>query len=422
MFLILWNKQEKQSLMSNYIYTEVIVCMLQALSNKGALITLVSLTRAEIDGYKKNCRFYCPVCKELVMIKAGKRMIPHFSHYPKSRCPENKGGEGPYHERGKLLLFQWLQSQHLHVELEPYLKEIKQQPDILLTINHKRIAIEYQCARIVIEHIQKRNKGYKQAGIIPIWILGAKHFKRHGKNHLKLDQFTNQFIHQFSPTSSLRIFYFCPKTLQLTIFQDIYMTKMGQAVGRIYFNKLHQMRFTDLFTEMLLPKSDLYQLWKREKQKFRLGSNKRLYGRELAWRQWLYLQETHLEYLPSMIYLPVSAQYLMKTPPWDWQSRLYMRIINPLSVSSQFSLQQSMKVLRNHFYEPSHFPLIKSTEHPIKQYFHLLEQLEIIQQQSSDQFIKLKTIPFHKHVDDALISDDLILDELILKSRNKIRA
>src|SRR5690625_6633327 len=86
-----------------------------------------------------------------------------------------------YHEKGKLLLYQWLKSQQLHVELEPYLKEIKQQPDILLLLQGKIIAIEYQCARIPIRDIQRRNNGYKQRGIIPIWILGAKQFKRQGK-------------------------------------------------------------------------------------------------------------------------------------------------------------------------------------------------------------------------------------------------
>src|SRR5690625_1434985 len=396
--------------------------MLQAQSNRGELITLASLTEAEINSYRIDYQFYCPACKELVMIKAGQKVIPHFAHYPKSKCAEARGGEGPYHERGKLLLYQWLKSQHLQVELEPYLRHIKQQPDLLLTINDKRIAIEYQCARIPIEDIQKRNKGYEQAGIIPIWILGAKQFKRQGKFHLKIDQFTKQFIHQFSPSSSQKLLYLCPETLQLTIFHDIYMTRTGQAVGRFYFTKLYEIKITDLFRENRFLETDLYQLWKNEIRKFRLGSGKRLYGKDLAWRQWLYLQQIHLEHLPSMIHLPVSAQHLMKTPPWDWQSRLYIGIIDPLPIGSQFTLKHSKTILRNHFYRQSHFPLIKSTEDPIQQYFHLLEQLEIIKKQSSDHFTKLRAVSFHKHLEDALLSDDLIMKELILKSRNKLRA
>src|SRR5690625_2120567 len=116
--------------MSNYSNWEVINCMLQAQSNKGELITLATLTEAEIKTVRRDSQFYCPVCKELLMIRVGKQVVPHFAHYPKSKCPETSGGEGPYHENGKLLLYKWLKSQYLHVELEPYLKNIKQQPDL----------------------------------------------------------------------------------------------------------------------------------------------------------------------------------------------------------------------------------------------------------------------------------------------------
>lgn len=398
------------------------ITMLQAQSNKGKLMNLFSLTRAEIERYRREFQFYCPACKELVMIKSGEKMIPHFAHYPKSNCLEVKGGEGHYHETGKLLLYQWLQSQHLQVELEPYLKEIKQQPDILLLLNGKSIAIEYQCARIPIRDILLRNEGYKQAGIIPIWILGAKQFKRQGKFHLKVDQFTSQFIHQFTPDSPKKLLYFCPETLQLTIFQDFYFTNLNQACGQFYFYKLNKMKFTDLFTKSYFLKTNLYQLWKKEKRKLRLKSNKPPYGRNLVWRQWLYLQRTHLEYLPSPIYLPVSAQHQMKTPPWDWQSRVYIGIINPIPIGQRFSIRQSVGLLRSHFKDRNHFPLIKSVECPLQQYFHLLCQLKIIQKQSRDRYIKLKRSPFHRHVEAALISDDLIMDELILGTENKIQA
>lgn len=408
--------------MSNDIHTEVIVCMLQAQSNSGELMSLVSLTEAEIKAYKTNYQFYCPACKERVMIKAGRKTIPHFAHYPKSNCPEARGGEGHYHERGKLLLYQWLQSQHLDVKLEPYLREIKQQPDLLLVVNGKRIAVEYQCARISLRHIQQRSEGYKQAGIIPIWIVGANQFNRQGKFHLKIDQFTSQFIHQFSPKSPKRLLYFCPETIQLIIFQDIYLTRKRQAIGNFQFKKLYDITFTDLFTNNYLLKKDLYQLWKKEKRKFRLNNSKRLYGQDLAWRQWLYLHQTHPEHLPSLIHLPVSSQHLMKTPPWDWQSRLYMGIIDPISLGHQIQLRQVMGILQNHFYKHSHFPLIASNECPIHQYFHLLEQLEMIKKQSQNQYIKIKTAPFHKHIEAALIGDDLLMDELILKLGNKKRA
>src|SRR5699024_2794949 len=125
-----------------------------------------------------------------VIVKAGDKVIPHFAHQSKSNCPSGEGGEGPYHEKGKLLLFNWLRSQNLDVKLEKYIKEINQRPDILLKVNKKLIAIEYQCTRIPVEQIRLRNRGYKKAGITPIWILGAKRFSRRARDEITIDDYT----------------------------------------------------------------------------------------------------------------------------------------------------------------------------------------------------------------------------------------
>src|SRR5699024_9228468 len=122
-------------------------------------------------------KFYCPQCLERVMIRAGPKTIPHFAHHRHSNCPSHKG-ESEYHETGKLILFQWLKQQQLHVQLEAFLPGIKQIPDILVTINNKRIAIEFQCSKIRVSDIIQRNKGYEKLKIIPIWILGEKLLKR----------------------------------------------------------------------------------------------------------------------------------------------------------------------------------------------------------------------------------------------------
>lgn len=396
--------------------------MLRAKLNTGEFVTLATLTKQEINQHRKNSQFHCPTCQEPLMIKAGKLTIPHFAHYSNDKCPSNKGGEGSYHEQGKLLLYQWLKSQHLDVKLEPYLKEIQQQPDLLLILNDKRIAIEYQCARINIEQVRKRNKGYISAGIIPIWILGAIQLRRQGKHHLKIDQFTRQFIHQFSSSFPQRLFYFCPTTLQLLIYQDIVFTSLKRTIGKFNFHKLNEITFLELFKGLPLLKVQLYQLWKSEKRKFRISYRKQSYGRERSWFQWLYLKRTHLEYLPSMIYLPVSSQYQMKSSPWDWQSRLYLDIIFPLSKGNLFTITSCNNYLKNHMYHQSYFPLMRSSDHPIHQYLQLLEQLNMIKKKSANDFVKIGHLPYYENIDQAIKGDEQTMNELIEKNINKIQA
>src|SRR5690625_137402 len=142
--------------------------MLRATTRNGKYITLALLNRQEIAKIRQTEQFFCPQCKETVIVRAGSRVIPHFAHQRHSDCSEHEGGEGLYHYQGKLLLYNWLRNQNISTELEPFIPEINQRPDIIIQIGERKIAIEYQCATIPIEIIKKRNEGYLTVGITPI--------------------------------------------------------------------------------------------------------------------------------------------------------------------------------------------------------------------------------------------------------------
>src|SRR5699024_2790756 len=111
------------------------------------------------------------------------------------------------------------------------------------------------------------------------------------------------------------------------------------AIGRLTIEKLNQMIFTDLFKNNQFTQSNLYEEWKKKKKTFGLRRNRHAYGREQAWQQWLYLKGLHREHLPSIIYLPVSLQFKMNSAPWDWQSRLCLDMLEPLTIGQKFTIQ-----------------------------------------------------------------------------------
>lgn len=397
--------------------------MLQAKTKNGLLITLAVLAKAEIDKMKtEKQNFFCPTCNNRVIIKAGSKMIPHFAHQSLSDCPASEGGEGDYHERGKLLLYKWLQSQKIDVELEKYLSENEQRPDLLITLNQKRIAIEYQCARIPTDQIHERNHGYVQAGITPIWILGANRIKRQSSTHMKIDQLTLQFIHQFSSDYPQTLYYFCPNTLQFIKLQDIYLTRKSQAITTMNVKRLNELTFTDLFKQQPFLPHELYQLWKKEKQKFRLKQKKNLYGNELAWYQWLHMNGTYVDYLPSIVHLPVASQYLMQTHTWNWQSRIVIHILHPLQTGNTFTINACESLLKSHLLQPSFFPLIHSKNNPIREYLQLLVQLDVLKEKTPSTYEKIHPISFHNHIETALTGDNALMDRLIQKGKSKIQA
>src|SRR5699024_4320714 len=102
--------------------------------------------------------------------------------------------------------------------------------------------------RIPIKDIQKRNRCYQELGINPIWILGAKQFKRSGYDHLKIDSFTLQFIHHYNPQTSSFIYYFCPDTRQFVIVSDLYLTTQKRAIHKLRVTKMENMNFNSLFS------------------------------------------------------------------------------------------------------------------------------------------------------------------------------
>lgn len=395
--------------------------MLQAKTSNGELLVLATLTKSEIARLKEEKQtFYCPVCNQPVMMKAGSQVIPHFAHHSNTKCPSNEGGEGMYHSQGKLLLYRWLKSQGLNVSLEPYLPQIHQRPDLMIHINGKWIAMEYQCARISKEEIHLRNEGYRKAGIFPIWLMGANRLSRQTAIHFRTEQMTLQLMHQFSPYAPVVIYYFCPYTLYLIQLHDVYVVHTSRSIAKIRTNRLNRLTFKDLFLPYSFSKQEIFSIWRNEKKHFRLKRREKAYGSELAWRKWLYEKHTHLEFLPSVIHLPISSQYRMKTPLWNWQSRICLHVIDPLPIGATFTLKTCERLLKQHLLPVSYFPLMKSEANPIQEYLSLLTELKVIQPISKTAFVKTNLLEFHTHVEAAAAKDQEVMDELIqLQTKRK---
>jgi competence protein CoiA len=385
-----------------------VIFLLQAKLKTGELVTLFRYTRDEIAILRNKEQFFCPTCKERVIVKAGMTTIPHFSHIAETKCESDDRGEGKYHEMGKLQLFTWFKKQGLSVTLEEYIPEIRQRPDLLIRINGKKIAVEYQCATIPIQEIQSRTNGYQSLGIHPIWILGANHFHRLGKNTIKLNQFTIHFIHQFNINFSPTWYFFDPQTSHFIIANSPYLTRHNSTIVNLTIKKLSQFQFVDLFKRNLLRYDLLCHEWKRAKYRFRMRHPNKLYGRELAWYRWLYRKGMHREHLSSVIYLPVASQFVMKMELWDWQSRICLEIIDPLPIGGIFSIatcESKLPSLRK-------LPLVSTALNPIIEFFQLLVLHNIIEKLPNYTYKKLRDIQHYKQIETSLLGDIKIMDNI----------
>lgn len=392
--------------------------VLQAMLKDGTLITLANYSRKEIEHFRAKKTFLCPTCKSPVIIKAGKQVIPHFAHLRKDDCPKSFG-EGPEHQLGKIILYNWLLKQKLPVSLEKYLPEINQIPDLMLTIKKRKIAIEYQRAIFSKEEFIHRTLGYQKEKIIPIWILGENHLHPYSSISFKITPLMKYFIHKFSRNCKSTLYFFSPKDRQFIFLQDLYFTSNQRALARKTVVPLGQANFLHFFRYNSFQITSLYRFWQKEKSRFRIKPMNYVQELDRKWLEWLYARRTHREYLPSIVNLPVRNQLLMKSPLENWQSRIIVDVLHPLQIGDRFSIRQCFYLLKNDLIHQKYYPLYSFTEHPVVEYLSLLEELGFVRKSENESYVKLKSIEFNKNIEDAIINDKLLINRLMKRSKYK---
>lgn len=354
-----------------------VIFLLQAMDKQGRLLAIWNLNKRTWNKRKEVDPLFCPQCHEKVIAKFGQLKTPHFAHARNSSCSHN--GESQYHEKGKRDLYDWLLNQGLNPKLEYYLPKTKQVADIYLRIGKKKIAIEYQCAKISTEEFVSRTTSYQQQQITPIWILGANRLKRIHEIGIQLNDIDKSFIHQYHPQYPLTLYFYCSETSYLILLQHCIFFSKTKVFGTFIAKSLNQLSVTDLFR--IYPQASVKwnQAWKVEKRKW-LHRPVSFYNyRENQWRQWLYQHQLTIQKLPSFVYLPVSEQYRMNEQPWRWQSKLYVEL---LMKRKPFTIPRAQQIVRHYYLPITQFPLIDKSADPVIQYVRLLVKRGLLKEQN----------------------------------------
>lgn len=190
--------------------------MLYAQSENQKIVNAKQATRGK--------KYLCPGCKNRVTLRQGQVKVPHFAHQ-KFQCNVFSEGESKEHLHGKNILMKMAQQQYEKVELEAYLSDLKQKPDLL--INNK-IALEFQCSPITVEKMVARSKGYEKKNLRYFWFLGQRHrLKR------KMTQQIAQFLH-WHPNLGFYLIYVDVERKKLSINYNIQMADFLDVKFRSY--------------------------------------------------------------------------------------------------------------------------------------------------------------------------------------------
>lgn len=139
-------------------------------NSSGNFVNLLTVLAEELSKIKNN-KWYCPSCQAPVILKQGKHVRPHFAHLRRERCHGYSEGETAEHLQGKSLLAKWCEQAGISYELEAYLPELNQRPDLLVA---GKYVIEFQCSQIGLTTFLSRTESYLKYGYTVIWLAGGK--------------------------------------------------------------------------------------------------------------------------------------------------------------------------------------------------------------------------------------------------------
>ena len=189
-----------------------VIHILTALHEQDLFVLQEHHTRAQLLELRRTSQFYCPDCKDQVILKVGTIKIPHFAHLHHSSCEQSHEPETLLHLLGKSRLYSFLQQQQLSPLLEPYLPDIKQRADLLVAND----ALEFQCSTLTAELVSKRSSGYRSAQLEPIWIRGTQAIPHSGPGIFQIRRFEQEmflgdgdmpYLLSFHPEKTLFIYF-----------------------------------------------------------------------------------------------------------------------------------------------------------------------------------------------------------------------
>ncbi len=360
--------------------------------------------------------YYCPNCREPVFLKKGLIKQAHFTHFQKSECNVFSEGETEEHILGKNMLYQWFTQQKIPCQLEAYLSNLKQRPDLLIWLDEQTpIAIEFQCSALSIQRMVERTTGYIKNGYKVYWILGKQY---HFKN--RLTSFQRLFINEHKLVGC----YF----LELHVDKNTLMVhcRINQQGNSTHISSCSsQFELAKMSTSLEYISKQLLFFGKsnqNESKKQLIQSHYFLnQGRNyqvpeiVLFQKYIYKRGDSLISLPVEVYLPVKNQIFIKSLSYFWKYLLLewlmerdnKEVITKKAVYQKFSLMIKNNELIFHVMP---FIPIESKKKCVDHFMALLTQRGVLSAISNSDWIIQKKPERYRNENEKM-TDFLSLDQ-----------
>jgi competence protein CoiA len=387
------------------------VCMLTAMRKDGTPFHLLPRRSKEVLCYeRKKEAFYCPECKEQVLLKVGTHRIEHFAHRTGSLCVESYERESDYHLNGKLQLLHWLETQHFHPELEPFYSSIRQRPDIGVSVCNQSYVLEFQCSIIPPELMLKRTKQYILKSYKPIWIIGGKNIKRKGEKKVSLSKFDYLFLTK-DLSGSWNLPAYCSTSKKFILLKNVTPITSKNALAHISVMPIQQFSFHELLHPSVTL-SFTRDEWKREIRTQKVNFHLQGFQQNDFLKE-LYQCALNASLLPPIIGLPLPNAPIIETAPLIWQAYFFIDHFYKRKEAEIITFGEVYRRFMNRVHKKQiklrHLPLAPNSNPtiPLSEYLHLLVQLDVLEKVNCNTFrIRKEVVTAEHFVYQQQVEDD----------------
>lgn len=348
--------------------------MLIAYNNQQQLFLPYQYTRKALQRYRRQMKFFCPQCLEQVQLKIGNYNIPHFAHFTKNQCSQLFAeGESTLHLQGKIQLYEWLKKHGHQVKLEPYLKELSQRPDLLVTIDEEQFAVEFQCSSISHEKWRQRTMGYERNDIQAIWLFQTPQGKE-AVNGIRKIRISPLLQKAFITTTDLPyLLTYNPVTAQFVYWTNLLHVHGHTFIGKVQKISVDLQHFPFYRPQRITPE-EFQRYWQLYKQTCRQFAHSRLLhskkGAQDPFLRNCYELNLSLTAMPSYIGIPVREGASISLFTSEWQTML-------VYFSKQLGRQpfELTKGQMENFLSQHQLEVTEQAVRAIQNYGHLLKRM-----------------------------------------------
>lgn len=378
--------------------------MLSAINERGELISIVNIE----DKSLLNQAFFCPACKERVIVKTGSNRMWHFAHYHNSNCTASEP-ESEYHLLGKKLLYEWLNAQNKTVIMEKYFSNIEQRADL-----YADRPIEFQCSTISDGLFYERTKNYCKIGEKPIWILGGNRLMRVGVNLFRLKRMDWLALHEAKDDAyQTFLLYYCPKKDNFAYLANITPVSSTKVAANIHYVARNQLNYDALFKlDPSLQNSIDPKLWQKVKTNWRVYPNRRKQRAFYYINRMLLQINRSLPLFPSEAGMPTKYSFWIETPPYLWQTWMLLQFVFPPSNRTEFQFHevysQFQSLVQRKIFNVRKLPLLDNSHYSfaLMEYLHCLCELGILAKTKKNTFAIKKNIELPHTLEEAMKMDE----------------